>query len=267
MRDFTLKSYRSLIEAFRNAGYRFQTFEEMISAPMEGKTVVMRHDVDELAWNALKIAQLEHGLGVKATYYFRVVKQSNVPEVIREIARMGHEIGYHYEDLVLAEGDERKAMESFEEHLAYFRQYYPVKTVSMHGSSSSKFDNRLIWKKHELSEYGLLGEPYLSIDFNRVFYMTDTGFAWDGGKYAARDVVESGFDLKFHTTRQVVACIQQGNYPDQAMILAHTLWTDNIFQWFWLHFREFFRNNIKLIAKKNRFVGNLYGKIVKLYWK
>ena len=267
MRDFTLKSYQSLIEALQQAGYQFLSFEEVMSSPLKGKTVVMRHDVDELAWNALKIAQLEHKLGVKATYYFRVVKQSNVAEVIREIARMGHEIGYHYEDLVLAEGDKRKAMESFEEHLAYFRQFYPVKTVSMHGSSSSKFDNRLIWKNHQLSEFGLIGEPYLSIDFDRVFYMTDTGFAWDGGKFAMRDVVNSGFDLKFHTTQQVVACIQQGGYPDQAMILAHTLWTDSLSQWCWLHVREFFRNNIKLIAKKNRFIGNLYGKLVKLYWK
>lgn len=137
----------------------------------------------------------------------------------------------------------------------------------MHGSSSSKFDNRLIWKNHQLSEFGLIGEPYLSIDFNRVYYMTDTGFAWDGGKFATRDVVNSGYDLKFHTTQQVVACIQQGGYPDHAMILAHTLWTDSLSQWCWLHFREFLRNNIKLIAKKNRFIGNLYGKLVKLYWK
>ena len=267
MRDFTLKSYRSLIEAFQHAGYRFQTFEEMLTAPVEGRVVVMRHDVDELAGNALKMARLEHELGARATYYFRVVKQSNVPEVIEEIARLGHEIGYHYEDLVLAEGDEQKAIQLFEEHLAYFRQYYPVRTISMHGSSSSKFDNRLLWKNRHLSDYDLLGEPYLSLDFHKVFYMTDTGFAWDGGKYAARDIVESGFDLKFHATQQVVACIEQDNYPAKAMILAHTLWTDNTLQWYGLHLREFFRNNVKLVAKNNRWVGYLYGKLVKLYWK
>ena len=108
MRDFTLKSYRSLIKAFQQAGYEFQTFEEFLSQPKEGKTVIMRHDVDELAWNALKMAQLENGMGVKATYYFRIVKQSNVPEVIEAVARLGHEVGYHYEDLALAEGDEKK---------------------------------------------------------------------------------------------------------------------------------------------------------------
>lgn len=274
MRDFTLKSYQSLVKAFQDAGYQFLTFEELMTAPsvelrdaVHDKLVVLRHDVDELAGNALKMAQLEHELGVRATYYFRVVKQSNVPEVIEEIVRLGHEIGYHYEDLVLSEGDEQKAIQLFENHLAYFRQYYPVRTVSMHGSSSSKFDNRLLWQNRQLSDYGLLGEPYLSLDFHKFFYMTDTGFAWDGGKYATRDVVESGFDLKFHTTQQVVACIQQGNYPAQAMILAHTLWTDKMLHWYGLHLREFVRNNVKLMAKNNRLVGHLYGKLVKMYWK
>ena len=129
MRDFTLKAYRSLLEAFLRNGYHFQTFEEMMVSPIEGKSVVMRHDVDEKAWNALKMAQLENKLGVRATYFFRVVKQSNVPEVIRQIEAFGHEIGYHYEDLAVEGGDEEKAIESFKEHLSYFRGYYPVKSA------------------------------------------------------------------------------------------------------------------------------------------
>ena len=120
MRDFTLKSYQSLLVAFQQAGYQFQTFEELMTSPVDGKSVTMRHDVDELAWNALKMAQLEHQFGVRATYFFRIVKQSNVPEVIEQIVGLGHEIGYHYEDLALAEGDETKAMKTFEENLNYY---------------------------------------------------------------------------------------------------------------------------------------------------
>ncbi len=41
----------------------------------------------------------EHALGVAATYYFRAVPESWDEGVIREIARMGHEVGYHYENL------------------------------------------------------------------------------------------------------------------------------------------------------------------------
>lgn len=267
MRDFTLKSYQSLLLAFQRAGYKFQTFGELITCPVDGKSVVMRHDVDELAWNALKIAKLENKLGIRATYFFRIVKQSNVPEVIEQIVGLGHEIGYHYEDLALAEGNEAKAIESFKENLDYFRKYYPVKSVCMHGSSTSKFDNRLLWKDHLLSDFGLIGEPYLSVDFDKVFYLTDTGYAWDGGKYATRDIVESGFGLKFHSTSQIVECIKTGGFPEKALILAHTLWTDSWIQWYGLHIREFFRNNLKLLAKSNPIVDRFYKKIVDFYWK
>jgi hypothetical protein len=45
---------------------------------------------------------LEKRLGVRGSYYFRVVKQSFDAGIIREIAAMGHEIGYHYENLAKA---------------------------------------------------------------------------------------------------------------------------------------------------------------------
>lgn len=267
MRDFTLKSYRSLLVAFQKAGYRFQTFEAFTEHPAEGKTVVMRHDVDEKAPNALKMAQMEHEMGVRATYFFRIVKQSNVPEVIRGIAALGHEIGYHYEDLATAEGDVEKAAETFRENLAYFREYYPVRSVCMHGSSTSKFDNRQFWEHHSLDEFGLVGEPYLSVDFGKVFYLTDTGYAWDGGKFATRDVVENRYGLSFHATHQIVECINAGDFPEKALILAHTLWTDSFAQWMMLHLREFLRNHVKLVAQNNKGVAKIYEKMVSLYWK
>ena len=268
MRDFTLKTYRLLLEAFLQAGYRFQTFEELLEQPAEGRVVVMRHDVDELAWNALRMAEVEKSLGIRATYFFRIVKQSNVPEVIKRIVEMGHEVGYHYEDLSLAKGDVDKAMESFKANLAYFRQYYPVRSVCMHGSSTSKYDNRFLWKEHQLADFGLLGEPYLSVDFNKVYYLTDTGYAWDGGRFAVRDVVESGsFDLSFHTTDQIVEFVSNGEFPEKALILAHTLWSGNLFQWTFLHVREFFRNRIKLAARKHKTLAKCYEQIVSWYWK
>lgn len=267
MPDFTLKSYKTLLLALQQAGYQFQTFETFLSSPQEEKTVILRHDVDELASNALAMAKLEHTLGIRATYYFRIVKQSNVPEIIRQIAAWGHEIGYHYETLAAAEGDMDQAIASFEENLAYFRTYYPVRTVCMHGSSSSQHDNRLIWSHRRLSDYGLIGEPYLTLDFNKVYYLSDTGYAWDGGKYAVRDKVDNPFGLHFHSTREVVCSIHHGEFPHQAMILAHTLWTSNPFLWCWLHARESLRNSIKQASRNNKTIAKIYKALVDIYWK
>lgn len=266
--DFTLKTYSRLLEAFQRAGYGFLTFQEFMKASCQtGKTIVLRHDVDELAGNALKMAALEKRMGIKATYFFRIVKQSNNPEVIKSIAEMGHEVGYHYEDLATNNGDVAEAFKSFEQNLAYFRTFYPVETVCMHGSSTSKFDNRELWKHKPLSAYGLIGEPYLTVDFEKTFYLTDTGYSWDGGKFAVRDVVPNTFGLSFKSTNQIIDAVDRGEFPAQSLILSHTLWTSSTTQWFWLHVREFLRNRIKFAAKENKFLAFLYSKLVSLYWK
>ena len=265
--DFTIRKYKRLVQAFVKSGYRIVTVRQYLEMNPVGKVLVLRHDVDEQPQNALKMAEVEKRLGVNATYYFRRVPKSDHPDIIRAIAEMGHEIGYHYEDLTLSEGDLPKAIESFSQNLAYFRQYYPVKTVCMHGSSSSRFDNREIWTRIRLEDFDLIGEPYLSFDFGQVYYLTDTGYAWDGGKYAVRDKVSSAFSLSFHTTDQVIDAVRGGSFPEQSLVLAHTLWTDSLPRWTFLHLREFFRNRVKLMAKKNKVVASLYDKIVKLYWK
>ena len=265
--DFTIRKYRELVRAFIESGYRIVTVRQYLETKPSGMVLVLRHDVDEQPQNALKMAEAEKELGVTATYYFRCVPKSDHPDVIRKIAAMGHEIGYHYEDLTLSEGDIQKAIESFSRNLDYFRQYYPVKTVCMHGSSSSRFDNREIWKQVRLEDYGLIGEPYLSFDFNQVYYLTDTGYAWDGGRFAVRDKVSSAFSLSFHTTDQVIEAVRNGSFPEQSLVLAHTLWTDSLPRWTFLHLREFFRNRVKLMAKNNKVVAALYNKVVKLYWK
>ncbi len=157
--DFTIRKYKELVRAFVESGYRITTVRQYLETYPAGKILVLRHDVDEQPQNARKMAEAEKELGVNATYYFRRVSKSDHPDIIRMIAQMGHEIGYHYEDLTLSEGNLPKAIESFGRNLEYFRQYYPVKTVCMHGSSSSRFDNREIWQPVQFGAYGRLGEP------------------------------------------------------------------------------------------------------------
>ncbi len=96
--DFTIHIYKELLSALLASGYAFQPFEAFVKEPKE-KVVIMRHDVDRLPGSALKMTRLEHGMGVAATYYFRAVPVSWDEGIMREIAGMGHEVGYHYENL------------------------------------------------------------------------------------------------------------------------------------------------------------------------
>ena len=103
-------------------------------AKLSGKVVCLRHEVDRLPVNALKMAELEY-LGVQSTYYFRYIKSTYKEDIIQQIAEYGHEIGYHYKTLAKARGDVTLAHSIFKEELEAFRQIAPIDTVCMHGVS------------------------------------------------------------------------------------------------------------------------------------
>jgi len=261
MKDFTLTTYRQLLCALQQAGYTFLTFETYCEAQQKGvspsgKYVIMRHDVDLRAQNSLKTAQIEAELGVCASYYFRVVPESNQPEIIRQIAALGHEIGYHYEDMAIANGDIDAAIRHFEQQLTYFRQFYPVRTICMHGAPTSKYDGRDLWKKYDYRDYQIIGEPYLVMDFSRVLYLTDTGRRWDGYKVSVRDKIPVYQDewnsrgWTFHHTNQLINWIQQTSAEKQQpnmMITTHPQrWTNNGLLWW----KELIMQNVKNLVKR-----------------
>ena len=148
MKDFTLTTYRNLLYAIQDSGYAFFTFEDWCDGKANDRSMILRHDVDLRADNSLAIAMIEAEMGIRSTYYFRIVPQSNQPEIIKSIVELGHEIGYHYEDLSLFKGDEKKAIDHFKLQLEYFRQFYPIRTICMHGSPTSIWDNRTLWKTY-----------------------------------------------------------------------------------------------------------------------
>ena len=259
--DFTLRIYRKLLTTLQHSGYRFVTFEQYCeSLPEERKEepfVILRHDVDLKAKNSLRTAQIEHELGIKASYYFRVVPQSNQPDIIRAIAALGHEIGYHYEDMAIAQGNAEKAFLHFKQQLAYFRQFYPVRTICMHGAPTSKWDGRELWKHYDYRQEGIVGEPYFDVDFSQVFYLTDTGRCWDGYKVSVRDKIPQYQDQwtakgwVYSTTQQLIRAIQKKQLPTRIMITTHPQrWTDNLLAWV----KELVMQSIKNAIKRLLYV-------------
>jgi len=256
MRDFTLDLYRELLETLQSKGYQlipYAQYRKMGKADSLSKYVILRHDVDARPYNSLRTAQIEHAIGAKATYYFRCGKMSNNPEVIRSIAKLGHEIGYHYEDMSLCEGDIERAYSHFTTWLDYFRQYYAVETICMHGAPTSKWDGKDLWKKYDYKSLGIIGEPYLDTDFKDVFYLTDTGRCWDGYKVSVRDKIPGRQEewtangLTWHTTHQLLKAISEGRLPNHLMITTHPQrWTNKRAEWY----RELILQSVKNVIKK-----------------
>lgn len=248
--DFTPEAYQNLLLTLKNNGYQFITFEQWSMSKPNDKLVIIRHDVDLLPFNSLATAKIEAQLDIKATYYFRCVKQSNNPDVIKSIVELGHEIGYHYEDLSLFSGNFEKSISHFEKMLKYFRNFYPVKTISMHGSPASVYDNRDIWKKYNYNDFGIIGEPYFDFINNKDYiYFTETARMWSGEKYNIRDKSLSGsnyFDITIHSTYDLINWINTSNNRYPVMITTHPQrWTDNKFEWI----SEFLFQNVKNLFK------------------
>ena len=219
---------------------------------------MLRHDVDARKENSLQFAEIQFELGIKGSYYFRVVPESFDREVIRKIAGMGHEIGYHYETMDMISStfkvqrlkleDDKlidAAYEEFCRNLVMFRKIVPVETICMHGSPRSKYDNKMIWDKYNYKTLGIIGEPYFDIDFNKVGYLTDTGRKWNGDKVSIRDKVNSSFNFNFRSTHDIIHSV--GKLPDQLMFTFHPQrWNDHWYPWI----KELVLQNIKNRVKR-----------------
>lgn len=234
--DFTLEKFKELLDALKGYG-----------------DITLRHDVDRLPQNSLKVALLEHEAGWKAVYYFRAVPESWDETIIREIASLGHEIGYHYESLTTCNGDMEAAYQDFCINLEKLRKLAPVTSICMHGSPASKWDSRDLWKYYDYHELGIETEPYLDTDFSKVFYLTDTGRRWDGFKVSVRDKIPGFQDqwikqgLVFHTTDDIIKAVREGSFPCSVMITTHPQrWTDNMGQWM----MELASQTVKNVAKR-----------------
>lgn len=240
--DFTLAKYRELLLALKDYG-----------------EVVLRHDVDMKPPNSLKTARIEKELGWKAVYYFRAVPESWDETIIREIASMGHEIGYHYESLTTCNGDLEAAYRDFCEHLEKLRKLAPVSSICMHGSPKSKWDSRDLWKHYDYRQLGIVSEPYLDTDFSKVFYLTDTGRRWDGYKVSVRDKIPQFQEewvkrgWTYHATDDILKAIEEKTLPTHLMMTTHPQrWTDDTWPWLWELASQSVKNVAKMaLVKKN----------------
>ena len=292
-RDFTPTMYRRLLEALKEAGYRFQSFEEYCFNPAK-KVVILRHDVDRRPGNAMRLAEIESEMRIRGSYHFRSVSSTNVPAIISRIAFLGHELAYHYEDLTTAvkiagkvkglpvEELAAKAYESFLLNLRYFREYYPVRVISMHGSPGERTDNRLVWKYFDYHECDVICEPYFDLDYSEMLYLTDTGGRWDGDKFNIRDraIISSNAETeafiawkakpvrgsllnmtddavklvkryKIHSTKEIISLAVSGMLPEKLVINTHPQrWNDSLILWMSENYMQVIKNQIKILVIK-----------------
>jgi predicted DNA-binding transcriptional regulator len=226
--DFTLDKYRELCGVL--LGYEVLTVVSYLSKFPSGGFVILRHDVDRMPGNALRMAELERELGITSTYYFRYTRGAFNRGIIKVISDMGHEVGYHYETLSKAKGDHVQAIRIFRCELDEFRKICEIKTVSMHGRPLSKHVNTDIWRNGSYREFDLLGDGSLSI--SGVPYFTDAGRSWDN-RNNIRDYVNAAdfLDNRIRVTDDLIRLLSSRSCPCLYLNIHPERWVRNLSEW------------------------------------
>ena len=254
VRDFTMAKYGELCRVLLSSGYTPVTVYQYLTEPPAGRVVVLRHDVDRKPENALAMAELEHDLGICSTYYFRH-PATFVPETIREIETLGHEVGYHYEVLAKAKGDCDAAIGLFARELAELREICDVRTICMHGSPLSRHDNRDLWKEYDFREFGIAGEAYLSMAGKGLRYLTDTGRNW-GGKHSVRDAMPGAGAVlpSVATTDDLIDWIASAGEEGLYLTVHPERWAVNEVEWAASYMKDLVMNAGKMILMLGKIV-------------
>lgn len=222
--DFTLTKYKDLLKAIKDSQHDVYGIHDWFqSNPEHG--ILIRHDIDRRAANAIDIAQLEADHGFSTTYYFRITPGSFKPEVIKQVKDLGHEIGYHYEDLSIANGDTTKAIELFQDNLKRFEDLVEIKTIAMHGRPLSKYTNKDLWNFHDFKNLGIEADAFLSIDYSNTYYFTDTGRSWSNKSLNLRDKV-NGLQSEVGSTDELIDFIYENKRSKIALVTHPERWNE-----------------------------------------
>ena len=253
--DFTSLKYSELVLALKDAGYEFVTYAEYAEGRRAERLVVMRHDVDKRVLCAMNMAREERRMNVKASYYLREDMVLYGKHVIKFFAERGHEVGYHYEELVKERGNVDKAYARFVRNIEEMRQVVDVRTITMHGSPMSKIDSKQIWRVYDYRNLGIVAEPQMDVDWNDMFYLTDTGRSWSGvnrrDRVAERTLAWKAEGWVYKTTDDVIRAIKEDRFPQSVMITTHPQrWSDSLWEWMWELVMQKVKNVVKWVLLK-----------------
>lgn len=249
MRDFSLEAYKALLAAIKSSKIPvFGVASWLQNKPVFG--IMLRHDVDRKPLNALRVAELERESDIKSTYYFRVTKTVFDKNIIKSISRLGHEIGYHYEDLSLGKGCYDKAIELFKKHLEQLRAVVAVKTIAMHGRPFSTYNNKNLWQKYNCKDFGILAEAFLDVDYSNMYYLTDTGRTWGKTRANIRDNVETSLPADVDSTDSLISFITENTTKKIALVMHPERWEQNYTLWVGQLLKDIVVNIAKCIIAK-----------------
>lgn len=172
-----LDEYRAILELALEHGYTVTSLLDWYEHDFyPGKKVfILRHDVDYDAEGAFRMYQIEKGLGVRSTFYYRWYTLQ--AQTMKEIHENGFEVSLHFETLAtycrskkitnasqLTEKDYEEAYKKLLEEIDFFeKEFWKIKTICSHGDHRNRLigiPNHALLQGKDLSNLGIYFETY-----------------------------------------------------------------------------------------------------------
>jgi len=285
---FTFNSYQRILDIIADNGFTIYGIEKILASRLEGfvpegKFIALRHDVDYFPKRALAMASIEAKRKIAATYYIRRRFFDRDPGLIREIADLGHQIGYHYEEIDTHQKApnlqvERDAVGFFIGSLLDIDSLgFPVRSVCAHGNPLTDVDNRQVVHllrdekyldnlaftydravvKEKISDR-LIGDASIDVtgkDFD--LYIPDTGRF--NPKYNLKDRIDDCPIAGISNMKVLEKILRDDRYGRVYMSLHPDRWSGNAAVWLFDFAFDTAKNMAKKFMGKTRYRGRIIG--------
>ncbi len=178
--EFTLKHYRQILERAKDSSYEFLRLMDVGRLAPGKRQIVLRHDIDFSAEDAMRMAALEREVGGLFSTYCVLLHAPtyHVGEVetyrfLKEIMKMGHEIALHY-DLSFFEGAGISPLEGIGREALFLGELLGTKIVSV--------------AQHKPGTYGRFAgvgnrfiDAYSPMLIEDIRYLSDSRRTWRSG--------------------------------------------------------------------------------------
>ena len=175
--NFTYQSYIDLLDLLEQHDYQITSFFQPDAA---GKICILRHDIGMSISKALEMAQIEaqRRKPIKSTYYvllrtdfYNPASIGNI-KMLREIYRLGHDIGLHFDEKTLDGDGDRELVKRVKEEANLLQDLLeiPIRSVSMHRPSPATL----------AADYHFEGlvNTYGKLFFKEFKYLSDSRKNW-----------------------------------------------------------------------------------------